>query len=432
MARISLTDVQNLQSEGAAVAAINGNMEVIEDFSEEALTKAGPNTLDSDIDMNSNRIINLPEAVNPTSPVRKQEFDEAVGDLDTLLADLAAAQDGIDDSVAAAAASAAGAAGSAATALAAIDTAEGWADLAERWANEDVDVVVEGGLYSAKHWANAAQQAAQGDFTATADAITFTPAGDIAATNVQAAIQELETDLEALIAVKADSTDLTDQSIDVNFRTLRYDYAFAVAGGGNLNVLFNPGFYYCGGSQTGFPSDHTGVAFLIVQSSDVQDNSVQTLYSGTTANIWTRTYTTGAWSAWTRVLNTSNLQSIAQIKSKAVDGLAYTKTLWDALAPGSMANITGSVTYDFATDINKHYQLTGNITFNNPSNTTPGQSGILVFQQDATGSRTISWGSNWKFPNGLAPTLNTTGGSINVVYYYILNSTNILCSFVRY
>jgi hypothetical protein len=70
------------------------------------------------------------------------------------------------------------------------------AALAEGYANEDVDVPVEPGKYSAYHWAVKAQAFAGGSTSAATT--EFTPAGNIAATNVQAAIEELDAEKSAI------------------------------------------------------------------------------------------------------------------------------------------------------------------------------------------------------------------------------------------
>lgn len=77
MAKLTLTDLNNLNNPTAVVNTINGNHESIEVAFENTLSRDGtaPNAMEADLDMNSNRIINLPEAVGVSEPVRKAEFD---------------------------------------------------------------------------------------------------------------------------------------------------------------------------------------------------------------------------------------------------------------------------------------------------------------------------------------------------------------------
>lgn len=116
MAKLTLTDIANLQNETTAVAAINANNAAIEAALENTLSRDGtsPNGMTSDFDMNGRKILNLPAASSNTEPVRKAEFDAAVGGVNNISADVAAAA----ASASAAAASAVSAAASAAAASA--------------------------------------------------------------------------------------------------------------------------------------------------------------------------------------------------------------------------------------------------------------------------------------------------------------------------
>lgn len=94
---------------------------------------------------------------------------------------------------------------------------------------------------------------------------------------------------------------------------------------------------------------------------------------------------------------------------------------------GSVTALTdgASITPDFATANNYSVTLGGNRTLANPTNLVAGQSGVIKITQDATGSRTLAYGSYWKFPNGTAPTLTTTASAVDVLAYYVDSSTTI-------
>lgn len=85
MPKLILNDLSNLQNEQSAVALINSNNTAIETAIENTLSRDGstPNSMEADLDMNSNSILNLPEATEDTEPIRKQEFDTTVEDLET-------------------------------------------------------------------------------------------------------------------------------------------------------------------------------------------------------------------------------------------------------------------------------------------------------------------------------------------------------------
>ena len=87
-----------------------------------------------------------------------------------------------------------------------------------------------------------------------------------------------------------------------------------------------------------------------------------------------------------------------------------------------------TITPDFADKNNFTVTLGGNRTLGNPSNLTAGQSGVIVINQDAAGSRTLLYASNWKFAGGTAPELSTGANDIDVLSYFVVSSTVILAT----
>jgi len=94
---------------------------------------------------------------------------------------------------------------------------------------------------------------------------------------------------------------------------------------------------------------------------------------------------------------------------------------------GSITALTdgATITPNFALANNFSVTLGGNRTLANPSNLTAGQSGVIVITQDGTGSRTLAYGSYFKFANGTAPTLTTTASAVDVLAYYVESTTRI-------
>jgi len=84
-----------------------------------------------------------------------------------------------------------------------------------------------------------------------------------------------------------------------------------------------------------------------------------------------------------------------------------------------------TITIDMATSNNFSVTLGGNRTFANPSNDTAGQCGSIFITQDGSGSRTASFGSDWDFVGGTAPTLSTTAAAVDRIDYVIKDSSNI-------
>ena len=84
-----------------------------------------------------------------------------------------------------------------------------------------------------------------------------------------------------------------------------------------------------------------------------------------------------------------------------------------------------SITVDFNNGQNFAVQLTDNRTIENPTNCVPGQVGSIIVIQDGTGSRTLSFGGNWKFIGGTAPTLTTTASAVDRIDYIVYTSTAV-------
>ena len=85
-----------------------------------------------------------------------------------------------------------------------------------------------------------------------------------------------------------------------------------------------------------------------------------------------------------------------------------------------------TVTIDMATSNNFYIALGHNVTFANPSNRVKGQSGSIIISQDGTGGRTVSWGSNWDFIGGTAPTITTTANAIDRIDYIVRENNGFI------
>jgi hypothetical protein len=98
-------------------------------------------------------------------------------------------------------------------------------------------------------------------------------------------------------------------------------------------------------------------------------------------------------------LNAVNAWSAGQ--SAAPVALTFGSTITPNFSSGNIFTVT----------------LTGNATLANPSNLVAGQCGQIFITQDATGSRTLGYSSDWKFPGGTAPTLTATAGATDVLSF---------------
>jgi hypothetical protein len=102
---------------------------------------------------------------------------------------------------------------------------------------------------------------------------------------------------------------------------------------------------------------------------------------------------------------------------------ATAKALADAAAPVVSASATGTVTLDFSTGFNFDLTLVGNVTLTVPSNMTSGQSGTIFLTQDSTGGRTLTLNAAIRKPLGIAPTLSTAAGAIDMLSYFVKGTT---------
>lgn len=121
----------------------------------------------------------------------------------------------------------------------------------------------------------------------------------------------------------------------------------------------------------------------------------------------------------------------ADVVSTAADVVSVNNALAtvDNIIDYAEANSSSSYTPDMGASANFHITLEGaNVVINNPTNKTIGQSGVFVLIQDGSGSRGVSWGTDFEFSGGTPPTPTTTAGGVDLVAYYVLSSTRILCS----
>ena len=107
--------------------------------------------------------------------------------------------------------------------------------------------------------------------------------------------------------------------------------------------------------------------------------------------------------------------------------LTNTAQTFTAAQRGAITALTdaATITPDFAVTNNYSVTLAGNRTLANPTNLTAGQSGVIIISQDSTGSRTLAFGSYWKFAGGTAPTLTTTASASDAIVYFVESATRI-------
>lgn len=98
---------------------------------------------------------------------------------------------------------------------------------------------------------------------------------------------------------------------------------------------------------------------------------------------------------------------------------------------GSISTLTdgATITPNFALNNSFTVTLGGNRTLANPTNLVAGQSGVIIINQDGTGGRTLSYGTNYDFGGGTAPTLTTTANAQDMIAYFVVSTSRINCVF---
>lgn len=80
MAKLNLQNLSSLQNEQSAITIINNNNDAIEAAVEKTLSRDGtvPNQMTKELDMNSNRVLNLPQPLTDAEPVRLADLNAVV------------------------------------------------------------------------------------------------------------------------------------------------------------------------------------------------------------------------------------------------------------------------------------------------------------------------------------------------------------------
>ena len=92
----------------------------------------------------------------------------------------------------------------------------------------------------------------------------------------------------------------------------------------------------------------------------------------------------------------------------------------------TLSNASTTVALDLSVGNNFTLTMNNNMTLSNPTNETVGQCGFIILRQDATGTREISFGSEYKFIGGSAPNLaSRTANQVDRLDYVVVSGTEI-------
>lgn len=136
-------------------------------------------------------------------------------------------------------------------------------------------------------------------------------------------------------------------------------------------------------------------------------------------------------SASTTVSGTSEFATAAEYRTGTDTARSLVVSeVWSSAAEVTLTD-AATIAVDMSTFINAVVTLGGNRALGNPTNEKVGQSGVIRIVQDGAGSRTLSYGTDWEFAGGTAPTLSTAIGAQDLLFYHVIAADRIFANLIK-
>jgi hypothetical protein len=124
-------------------------------------------------------------------------------------------------------------------------------------------------------------------------------------------------------------------------------------------------------------------------------------------------------------VNSGAIAGATELRANTASYLLDTTGTWASAGLVTLTD-TATISVDMSTGYNFTVTLAGNRTLANPTNTKVGQTGIIVINQNGTGSNTLAFNSAYKFANGVAPTISSAANSVSVLSYIVVSSSFVV------
>jgi hypothetical protein len=176
-----------------------------------------------------------------------------------------------------------------------------------------------------------------------------------------------------------------------------------------------------------------------VQSDDPGAVGAGILWIDTSESVWIAKIRNAADDGWETIgLGVVGLGTADQVLTS--NGAGAAPTFQDAPAGGDTTHMAqdmqeltdgANISWDMDSGGFAYVTLGGNRTLDNPSNVSAGGLYRLKVTQDGTGSRTLSYGANFKFPGGTDPVLSSGAGDVDMLEFIAYDSSTLyLVNFV--